>query len=396
MCKWLTDWRNDPATSWLADGPCPAQQRVLRNLHAAYIRFFEKAGDLPRFRARGQEPGVRYTEARQLQLDQVNGRFKAMKLGWMRARISQPINNVVSNATLKRDGDKWFCSIQVEIPVVLPAAGIAPSLGIDLGVKIFAAGSDGSRIAPLMCAAEKERRIKRYQRAVARKQKGSKNRRKAVRRLSLLHARTARQRADWLHKTSSALADAHAVIVMEALRIDDMSRSAKGTVASPGKNVRAKAALNRAIKRAGWGEFRRQLDYKLSWRGGQLILVDPAYTSMRCGQCGNVEKGNRRSQAEFSCMSCGHSNNADVNAAINILTAGHAVWAELAASPAACGEDVSRKSAAKQGCAASVKQEPTEEEIRMEVRASSVGARAVMPGGCQFKVEITDPPSAVV
>ncbi|MCB9228964.1 MAG: IS200/IS605 family element transposase accessory protein TnpB, partial [Deltaproteobacteria bacterium] len=106
-----------------------------------------------------------------------------------------------------------------------------------------------------------------------------------------------------------------------------MSKSAKGNLKKPGKNVSAKSGLNKSILDQGWFEFKRQLEYKLHWLGGELILVNPRYTSQMCNVCGYVDKDNRKSQAQFVCKSCKHEDNADNNAALNILAAGHAVSA---------------------------------------------------------------------
>jgi len=106
-----------------------------------------------------------------------------------------------------------------------------------------------------------------------------------------------------------------------------MSRSIKGTVEVPGKQVKGKSALNRSILDQSWGEFFRQLEYKLEWLGGKFIKVNPKYTSQRCSECAHVAKENRKSQAYFECVGCGYKENADVNAAKNILAAGQAVLA---------------------------------------------------------------------
>ena len=109
---------------------------------------------------------------------------------------------------------------------------------------------------------------------------------------------------------------------MEELQIRNMSASAKGTVEKPGRMVKAKSGLNKSILDQGWYEFRRQLDYKLSWRGGMLVEVNPRHTSQRCSCCGHTAKENRVSQDVFRCQACGHEENADINAAKNILTVG--------------------------------------------------------------------------
>lgn len=363
MCKWLTAWRNGAVTAWLAQGPIHPQQQVLRRLDEAYKRFFKKSGGFPRFCARGQEPGVRFPDPKQFELDQAGGRIKIPKLGWLRMRQSQPVDGILKNISIRREGASWTASIQVEVAGVAPAAGLQPSIGIDLGVANFLATSTGELRAPLAALTVQQRRLKRYQRAVSRKVKGSCNRKKAITRLGNLHRRIARQRSDWLHKLSTDLADRAPVIVIEDLKVKNMSASARGTIDAPGKNVAQKAGLNRSIMDASWGEFARQLEYKLNWRGGELLRINPAYTSQKCSCCGFTDSKNRRTQDAFACMDCGHAEHADVNAAKNILAAGHAVWLSRSnsASAEACGEDVSRAAVERQQSAASAKQEPTEE-----------------------------------
>src|SRR5690606_31413753 len=117
----------------------------------------------------------------------------------------------------------------------------------------------------------------------------------------------------------------HAMIVCEDLKVVNMSRSASGTLENKGRNVKAKSGLNKSILDQGWGMMIDMMDYKQQWHGGLLIKVDPRYTSQTCFKCKHVAKENRRTQAEFECVECGHQENADINAAKNILSAGHAV-----------------------------------------------------------------------
>lgn len=341
------------------------QQQVLRRLDASYKRFFEavRAGrraGAPRFKAYGDERGLRFPDPEQFELDAAKGRVRLPKLGWLRLRMSEPLQGELRNVSITREGSHWYCSLQVRGLMVLPAVGVEPTLGVDVGVALFAATSDGHKIEPLAAFARQQRHLRRCQNAVNRKKKGSSNRRKAVERLGRLHRKIARQRADWLHKLSTELADRHPVIAIENLKIGNMTASATGTLKEPGRNVKAKAGLNRSILDAAWGEFGRQLEYKLAARGGQLVRVNAAYTSQRCSRCGHVDAASRCSQAQFCCTRCGYTDNADVNAANNILAAGHAVWAQQQAVPTACGEDVRRAAAAKPRRATSKKQEPTE------------------------------------
>jgi putative transposase len=366
MCRWLTNQRSAPATAWLADAPVHTQQQALKRLDETYKRFFDKRGGFPKFKKFGEEPGLRFPDPKQFELDQVNARIKLPKLGWLRLRLSQPVVGELRNATVRREGAKWFASIQVGTDATVEALGVPPTLGIDVGLTAFAALSDGEKIEPLGALNKQQRRLKHAQRAVSRKVKGSANRKKAIVRLGNIHRRIAHQRSDWLHKLTTDLANRHAVITIEDLQVKNMSASARGTAAQPGSNVRQKAGLNRGILDAAWGEFARQLTYKLEWRGGRVILVNPAYTSRTCRICGHESAENRTTQAVFSCVACGHTENADVHAAKNILAAGYAVWEAVRASTSstdACGGVVRREAPARAKRAAPLKQEPTEATV---------------------------------
>lgn len=254
----------------------------------------------------------------------------------------------------------WYVFLQYSVPDVLPAA-VAPTLGLDMGIANFYAASDGRQQAPLDALKRQAVRLARYQRAVARI-KRSNNRKKAVQRLATLHRRIARQRNDWPHQRSFELARRHAVIALEDLNVANMSRSAAGTKDAPGNNVKAKAGLNRAILDQGWSAFQGMLAYKLQANGGQLIAVSPAYTSQRCRACRFTHADNRQTQVRFQCLKCGHSDHADVNAAKNILAAGHAVYA--------CG-GVVRRLVRKRSIAAPATQELT--EVPQSISRSAVG-----------------------
>ncbi|GEL16491.1 RNA-guided endonuclease InsQ/TnpB family protein [Pseudonocardia asaccharolytica] len=147
------------------------------------------------------------------------------------------------------------------------------------------------------------------------------NRRKARQRLARLHARNADRRRDFVEKASTELAWRFDRIRIEDLRIKNMTRSARGTVERPGRNVAAKAALNRSILAGGWGLFLRRLQDKAP---GRVEKINPAYTSQTCSACGHIARESRESQALFCCVACGHAEHADVNAAKNIA-AGRAV-----------------------------------------------------------------------
>ena len=251
---------------------------------------------------------------------------------WVRYRNSREVLGTVKNVTVSRSGDKWYVSIQTEREIEVPKHPANSAIGIDMGVVRFATLSDGSFIEPLNSFKNHERKLACEQRRLARKAKFSNNWHRQKRKITRLHQRIANVRADFLHKTSTAISKNHAIVVLEDLQIKNMSASAKGSLEQPGRNVNQKRGLNRSILDQGWGEFRRQLEYKQIWRGGLVLAVPPQNTSRTCPECGHVSADNRKTQARFKCVACGHSENADLVAAINILSAGHAV--------SACGEMV--------------------------------------------------------
>jgi len=236
--------------------------------------------------------------------------------------------------------------------VAEPAHESQSSIGIDMGIEKFAALSDGTFLTAPRPYKRLQKRLARLQRNVNRKTKGSANRKKAVLSVSKLHRKIGNIRRDFLQKASTTICKNHALIVIEDLKTSRMSRSAKGTVENHGRNVRAKSGLNRSILDQGWSEFRRMLEYKQGWLGGYVVAVRPHHTSQTCSACGVVDKDNRLTQAKFTCLSCGHTENADLNAAKNIHAAGYAV--------SACGGDGSALGHLTEMQPAPMKQEPAE------------------------------------
>jgi putative transposase len=352
LCKLLTEWRNSPETSWLADAPVHPLQQTLKDLERAYGNFFAKRAHFPCFKKKGQRDSFRYPDAKQIKLDAGNGRIFLPKLGWLRFRQSRDVLGTVKNVTVSQSCGKWFVSIQTEREVEQPIPKASSVVGIDMGVIRFATFSDGSYLEPLASFRQHEAALRKAQRCMSRKKKFSNNWKKAKARVQKIHSRIGNARRDYLHKATTAISQNHAMVVIEDLQVRNMSKSAKGNADKPGKSVKAKSGLNKSILDQGWFEFRRQLEYKLQWSGGMLVAVPPKNTSRTCPQCGCISKDNRQTQARFACVECGYEENADVVGAINVLRAGHA--------RIACGEDVSRAKPAKARRAASVKQEPAE------------------------------------
>ena len=326
LCKLLTEWRNDVETPWLSDSPIHPLQQTLKDLERAYSNFFAKRADFPRFKKKGQSDSFRYPDPKQIKLDQANDRVFLPKLGWLRYRNSRDVLGTVKNITVSQSSGKWFVSIQTEREVAQPIP-TGDAVGIDMGVARFATLSDGTFVAPLGSFKLHQDRLRKAQQSMSRKQKFSSNWKKAKAKVQRTHSRIGNARRDFLHKTSTAISQNHAMVCIEDLAVRNMSRSAAGTVEKPGKNVRAKSGLNKSILDQGWFEFRRQLYYKLAWRGGWLVAVPPKNTSRTCPCCGHVSADNRKTQAQFLCVECGFEENADLVGAINVLRAGHARFA---------------------------------------------------------------------
>ena len=323
MAKQLTAWRNGTETSWLKEAPVHPLQHALKDLDKAYQNFFEKRADFPRFKKKGQSDSFRYPDPKQIKLDQANHRIFLPKLGWLRYRHSRNVLGELRNVTVSQSCGKWFVSMQTrrEVEAPLPKGGV---IGIDMGITRFATLSDGSHLAPLNSFKRHETALRRAQRVMSRKQKFSNNWKKAKSRIQRIHARIGNARRDYLHKATTTISQNHAMVCIEDLQVRNMSRSAAGTTGQPGRNVREKSGLNKAILDQGWAEFRRQLDYKLAWNGGHLIAVPAQNTSRTCPCCGHVSADNRQTQARFACVECRFEENADLVGAINVLRAGHA------------------------------------------------------------------------
>ncbi|OXI83469.1 cytosine methyltransferase [Burkholderia sp. AU31652] len=344
MAKHLTEWRNGGETPWLKDAPVHPLQHALKDMERAYKNFFAKRAAFPKFKKRGQRDSFRYPDPKQFKLDQPNGRIFLPKLGWMRLRLSRPVLGELRNATVSFNSGKWCVSIQTEREVEQPVPDATSVIGIDVGIARFATMSDGTFLTPLNSFKKHEARLRRCQRAMSRKVKFSNNWKKAKARVQRIHTRIGNARRDYLHKATTTISKNHAMVCIEDLQVRNMSRSAAGSTDAPGKNVRAKSGLNKAILDQGWFEFRRQLEYKLAWNGGWLVAVPPANTSRTCPACGYVSADNRTTQEKFACVECSYEENADVVGALNILARGHRV--------AACGETVQS--------GRSMKQEPAE------------------------------------
>ncbi|MCT8348705.1 transposase [Photorhabdus temperata] len=328
--RMLTVWKNMPEHAFLQEAYTDNLQQKLKDLHGAWKRCFDKklSAKAPVFKRKNDgRDAIRFVNFEKYCRLKPRRVKLPSGLGWVKFRQSQEVNGKIKNATISQSAGKWSISFQVEIETPEPQHESSSMIGLDAGITKLATLSDGTIYEPVNSFKRNQRKLARLQRQLSRKVKFSANWQKQKRKIQRLHSHIANIRRDYLHKTTTKISKNHAMIVIEDLKVSNMSKSAKGTAEQPGRNVRAKSGLNRAIRDQGWYEMRRQLEYKQRWRGGQVLAVPPAYTSQRCACCGHTAKENRLSQSKFVCQVCGYTANADVNGARNMLAAGHAVLA---------------------------------------------------------------------
>jgi putative transposase len=302
---------------WLKEPPAQSLQQALKDLCTAWHRTRSSGFGPPRFKRRGEGETIRFPQS--CRYDARMGTIHLPKVGTVRIRHSREAVGELKNVTVRWDGWRWVASLQTEREIEVPTPTVSSPVGLDFGGKATITPSVGEQIEMPERITRYERRARRLQQQFSRKKGHSRNRAKARERIVRLHARIAAIRRDVLHKCTSELARTHALIAVEDLNVKGMTASASGTVKSPGRGVKAKSGLNRAILRNGWATARSMLEYKTAWRGATLVAVLPAYTSQTCSMCGHVAAESRKSQARFSCVACGHNDHADRNAAKKIL-----------------------------------------------------------------------------
>jgi len=319
-------WKPSEEMGWLNEAPSQTLQQTLKQFERAMRDCFDKNQPnkrMPRFKKKGVKDSFLFPQGFEVE----GNRIKLPKLGWVKFRKSRELVGKMKSATVSRSGKHWYVSILCEQEVAEPVHPSTSAVGIDRGVAILAACSDEKDYGNANAFKKHEKRLAKAQRALSRKVKFSNNWKKQKEKVQTIHSTIANIRKDTLHKATTEISKNHAMIFMEKLGVSRMSKSAKGTKEKHGTNVKAKSGLNKSILDAGWSMFATMLEYKQAWRGGRVEYVPAAYTSQKCSCCGHTAKDNRVSQSKFQCLRCGHTENADHNAAKNILAAGHAVLA---------------------------------------------------------------------
>ena len=241
------------------------------------------------------------------------------KLPKLKINLHRDIEGTIKSAVISKELNHWYIAFTVEKYQEIPQKNELEPIGIDLGVATNVTCSDGYVYQLPEKIRDIQKRVAVLQARASKKKKFSANWYKANEKIAKLKNKEAKIRRHYHHEASRELVKFHSLIAMEDLNIKNMSKSAKGDIEQPGKNVKAKSGLNRSILQQGWGSFGLMLEYKAKWYNSEVIKVAPKNTSRQCSSCGYTHKDNRKSQAIFNCLNCGTKLNADINAAINIL-----------------------------------------------------------------------------
>lgn len=323
QCKDLAKLRKE--LDWLGAGSSDVQQGALRDLDRAFKNFFEGLADYPVFKKRKKTDlgGFVIKRLRVRRLNKRNAEVLIPKLGYVRFRLSVKWEDIqqATSARITCRNNRWHVSFTTPPrPKKTTGQGV---VGIDRGVTITAMTSDGQEFQAPM-AKKQQARYDKLQRVLNTKTKGSKNRKKILDKMADIRFKAGNQRKDWLEKTTTYLAETYDVVVLEDLKVQNMTKRVAPKQDEQGNYLpngqAAKRGLNKAILDSAWGGLKTRLTDKTT-----VVLCPPAFTSQRCSCCGHTAKENRKSQADFSCVACGHSENADLNAAKNIRNAGIAL-----------------------------------------------------------------------
>ena len=304
---------------WLKEVDSTSLQQSIKNMDRAYQGFFKLKKGFPKFKSRHHSKQTYQTTTAQIK----NEKLYLSKLGLIEMRGFREFDGKLKTVTVSLEANQYHASLLFDDgKEFTKPSNNGKKVGLDIGIAIFATLSNGNIHMPLKLDRE-IKKMKKAQKSLSRKRKGSNNRTKAKKKLQTRHLKIANKRKDFLHKLSNEITSENQTIVIEKLKIKNMTKSTTGTVEEPKKSS-GKRGLNRVITQQSWGTFFEMLKYKAEKKGGEVIEVDPKFTSQKCSCCGHISKENRKSQSKFKCVQCQFELNADLNASINILNSvGH-------------------------------------------------------------------------
>ncbi len=317
-------WRmlaDDPDLAWLTDLPAQCRQIALQDLDKAFDSFFKGRGGYPTPRTRARTSSVRFQCWVGSDANVLFGKdsVKFPRIGRIRYNRHMKPRGRFGQASITKEGDRWYVCLTCDQGEREVAPDCDSAVGLEWSVDVPITFSDGTCMKADPDLEILEERAKREQRKMSRSERGSNRRRKRVARLAATKRKQAVRRKGRAHEFTTKVVREYSVIAIEETKVQDMTTSARGTRAKPGKLVQEKADVNRWILNVAPYQTRQMLEYKVARRGGAVIEVDLQDTAMPCFACGSVSDSHRKSRANFVCGVCGHEESADLNAARNIL-----------------------------------------------------------------------------
>ena len=308
-CSILTSIKHSEEYSWLREVDNIALQQSLRDLDKAYKNFFKKRASFPKFKSKHNHNKSYRTQNINGNISVVGKHIKLPKLGYVKAKISMPVDGKIKNATIQQaPSGKYFCSLIVEVlDVFYPNNGCV--VGLDMGIKTFYTDSNGNSIPNPKTLAKSEKKLVKEQRKLSKKVKGSSNWNKQRIKVAKIYEKITNQRDDFLHKESTRLVRENQIICIEDLNVKGMIRNHK---------------LAKSISDVSWGKFFTMLEYKSALYGTEIIKVPRFYPSSQICSCCGYKNPNIKNLSirKWTCPACNTYHNRDDNAAKNILKMG--------------------------------------------------------------------------
>lgn len=304
LSKEITQLKKSAEHSWLKESHSQVLQTSLRNLDNAYTNFFNQKAEFPKFKKKSREQTIQYPQGVKIE----GNKIWLPKIGWVKIHLSRPVEGKIKTVTVRMTSTgKFFVGVLVdnskELPEPLPVKE-ETTVGLDFGIKDLVITSDGQVFKNHKYLDKMKTKLRKEQRSLSRKKKGSNNYEKQRLRVAKLHEKVANQRLDYLHKISRELVDSFDTICIEDLAVKDLLE---------------RKQMSKLIADAAWSELRRQLEYKCKWEGKNLITIgrfDPS--SKRCSNCGNINRELKLRHREWTCQKCNIKHDRDINAALNI------------------------------------------------------------------------------